>query len=149
MPQFLDRVERRQIDDDRAKAKDSVIGSHIMRDIWQEQPDPVAAPDPKAFQTASKAISRRGDFGIAIATAVEIDQRRLRGPRGRRGPHVRQAQGFDRAAPAGRMPVIIRPVVILVHAVWLAAQRSEYHTTDIQSLMRTSYAVFCSKQNKN
>src|SRR3546814_12783215 len=101
MPQFLDRVERRQIDDDRAKAKDSVIGSHIMRDIWQEQPDPVAAPDPKAFQTASNAISRRGDFGIAIATAVEIDQRRLRGPRGRRGHHVRQAQGFESAATDG------------------------------------------------
>src|SRR3546814_8475042 len=30
-----------------------------------------------------------------------------------------------------------------------AADRSEEHTSELQSLMRTSYAVFCLKQNKN
>src|SRR3546814_3018791 len=30
-----------------------------------------------------------------------------------------------------------------------AAQRSEAHTSELQSLMRTSYAVFCLKKNTN
>src|SRR3546814_6934962 len=30
-----------------------------------------------------------------------------------------------------------------------AADRSEEHTSELQSLMRTSYAVFCFKQNKH
>src|SRR3546814_1495428 len=36
------------------------------------------------------------------------------------------------------------------HAAWLAilnVNRSEEHTSELQSLMRTSYAVFCLKQN--
>src|SRR3546814_8002044 len=31
---------------------------------------------------------------------------------------------------------------------WLAAKRSEEHTSDLQSLMRISYAVFCLKKKK-
>src|SRR3546814_10214718 len=31
----------------------------------------------------------------------------------------------------------------------MQAQRSEEHTSEIQSLMRTSYAVFCLKKKKN
>src|SRR3546814_9600974 len=31
----------------------------------------------------------------------------------------------------------------------LHSERSEEHTSELQSLMRTSYAVFCLKQNKN
>src|SRR3546814_9268776 len=30
---------------------------------------------------------------------------------------------------------------------WIAAQRSEEHTSELQSLMRISYAVFCLKKN--
>src|SRR3546814_2178317 len=35
------------------------------------------------------------------------------------------------------------------HIVRPAASRSEEHTSELQSLMRTSYAVFCLKQKKN
>src|SRR3546814_10603158 len=35
------------------------------------------------------------------------------------------------------------------HALHGAAQRSEEHTSELQSLMRISYAVFCLKQKKN
>src|SRR3546814_7916635 len=32
---------------------------------------------------------------------------------------------------------------------WLALPRSEEHTSELQSLMRISYAVFCLKKKKN
>src|SRR3546814_10562400 len=32
---------------------------------------------------------------------------------------------------------------------WLSARRSEEHTSELQSLMRISYAVFCLKKKKN
>src|SRR3546814_1274580 len=34
-------------------------------------------------------------------------------------------------------------------AVWLFSKRSEEHTSELQSLMRISYAVFCLKKKKN
>src|SRR3546814_3859489 len=34
-------------------------------------------------------------------------------------------------------------------ADWSAGRRSEEHTSELQSLMRTSYAVFCLKKKKN
>src|SRR3546814_18439903 len=43
----------------------------------------------------------------------------------------------------------------LVHSVWVRAtassplERSEEHTSELQSLMRISYAVFCLKKKKN
>src|SRR3546814_8367708 len=47
--------------------------------------------------------------------------------------------------------VVLHPVLHLFDSVRLAAEavhRSEEHTSELQSLMRTSYAVFCLK-NKN
>src|SRR3546814_10167731 len=35
------------------------------------------------------------------------------------------------------------------YRIWLAEVRSEEHTSELQSLMRISYAVFCLKKNKN
>src|SRR3546814_2678420 len=35
-----------------------------------------------------------------------------------------------------------------VHAMWAGADRSEEHTSELQSLMRNSYAVFCLKNKK-
>src|SRR3546814_1114723 len=32
---------------------------------------------------------------------------------------------------------------------WISPVRSEEHTSELQSLMRISYAVFCLKKNKN
>src|SRR3546814_2165353 len=48
-----------------------------------------------------------------------------------------RAPGYDHA----------RASFVGVHA--LAAARSEEHTSELQSLMRISYAVFCLKKNKN
>src|SRR3546814_8679878 len=57
-----------------------------------------------------------------------------------------------RALPAGAPP-IMRSMVILAHAGFSAASvlrqaRSEEHTSELQSLMRISYAVFCLKKKK-
>src|SRR3546814_9737396 len=38
---------------------------------------------------------------------------------------------------------------VLGHALIDAARRSEEHTSELQSLMRISYAVFCLKKKKN
>src|SRR3546814_7339339 len=44
-------------------------------------------------------------------------------------------------------PALAADAAVLGHA--LAALRSEEHTSELQSLMRTSYAVFCLKKKNN
>src|SRR3546814_1895282 len=75
----------------------------------------------------------------------------------------RRAQGCDRAHAQGRRTVIrsamekrrLRAAFSLVrlfrawHVVHVSAWRSEEHTSELQSLMRISYAVFClNKKNQ-
>src|SRR3546814_1953480 len=40
------------------------------------------------------------------------------------------------------------PVPAPEEAIWAASERSEEHTSELQSLMRNSYAVFCMKKKK-
>src|SRR3546814_6549745 len=48
------------------------------------------------------------------------------------------------------LPVIpVAPVVALHSSASTGAQRSEEHTSELQSLMRISYAVFCLKKKNN
>src|SRR3546814_1003358 len=60
----------------------------------------------------------------------------------------RSAQrGVDGVAHAGR--AVVGEVVVAVARVFrlcVLGQRSEEHTSELQSLMRISYAVFCLKQ---
>src|SRR3546814_1848230 len=37
----------------------------------------------------------------------------------------------------------------LIHSLWIRFIRSEEHTSELQSLMRNSYAVFCLKKKNN
>src|SRR3546814_9017064 len=60
---------------------------------------------------------------------------RLRCGRRRAGASVRQRQG---TVSESRQCLCVR-----------AARRSEEHTSELQSLMRISYAVFCLKKQKN
>src|SRR3546814_8040545 len=46
------------------------------------------------------------------------------------------------------LAVVRRPGVAAREGVRRRRERSEEHTSELQSLMRTSYAVFCLKQNK-
>src|SRR3546814_1766216 len=63
-------------------------------------------------------------------------------------PHQRPAQGVseDIGAQVAKMSIIInrRSAAIDAHTA-----RSEEHTSELQSLMRISYAVFCLKKKKN
>src|SRR3546814_11635249 len=58
----------------------------------------------------------------------------------------RSDRGPDRG-PRGRRPIVrFRPRPVLT--VWAHFPRSEEHTSELQSLMRISYAVFCLKKKK-
>src|SRR3546814_5227601 len=57
-------------------------------------------------------------------------------------PYVRAQKNDDNDA-AGIAEAATRPTMRFVE---LKSQRSEEHTSELQSLMRTSYAVFCLKK---
>src|SRR3546814_10512917 len=54
---------------------------------------------------------------------------------------------------AGGLPISVLPVSAGYEDKWCrgidTADRSEEHTSELQSLMRISYAVFCLKKKKN
>src|SRR3546814_3945626 len=52
-------------------------------------------------------------------------------------PGLRVAESLDRRVP---------PVVVLGPQLFAKSDRSEEHTSELQSLMRNSYAVFCLKK---
>src|SRR3546814_9935827 len=57
----------------------------------------------------------------------------------------RSDQMDDRAPRVGEP--VSRPPTSMIISSYLAASRSEEHTSALQSLMRTSYAVFCLQNN--
>src|SRR3546814_9134901 len=67
-----------------------------------------------------------------------------------RGPRVRSAIGMQAQLP-GVLQALdwigISAIGVLIDLA--LAPRSEEHTSELQSLMRTSYAVFCLKKKKN
>src|SRR3546814_2060195 len=65
------------------------------------------------------------------------------------------AFGVSVMASAARVPIAIAGVVIAAvllkrsRRLIAASRRSEEHTSELQSLMRTSYAVFCLNKKRN
>src|SRR3546814_4761039 len=110
---------------------------------------PLYLPAPDAFP------ERRG---TAIRHSLEIWRMSYR-QRPRSCPNclvfrhpVRAARGPTGPTEVIMKPVIVKPASILlgVAAFALFASRSEEHTSELQSLMPTSYAVFClHKKNKH
>src|SRR3546814_2779908 len=49
---------------------------------------------------------------------------------------------------AGKLPLWLAPVQAVVATIVSDADRSEEHTSELQSLMRISYAVFCLKKKQ-
>src|SRR3546814_6011072 len=73
----------------------------------------------------------------SCSTAANMEQdRRQR----RRGHAAQPARSAERRGARGSEP--------LDHLVRQAGDRSEEHTSELQSLMRISYAVFCLKKKK-
>src|SRR3546814_5970635 len=58
-----------------------------------------------------------------------------------RSPHFHTLQALNAQSRAEGKPVIVIPS-------YNGARRSEEHTSELQSLMRNSYAVFCLKKKK-
>src|SRR3546814_1000470 len=57
------------------------------------------------------------------------------------------ARVTDLADPTGlRLPTVMRHLSVLQEAGLISTSRSEEHTSELQSLMRISYAVFCLKK---
>src|SRR3546814_8149350 len=61
--------------------------------------------------------------------------------------HLRVGPGGARLAGA-RLPLIPGPARGRLSAQQTSTHRSEEHTSELQSLMRISYAVFCLKKKK-
>src|SRR3546814_5991052 len=80
-----------------------------------------------------------------IARAV-IDQSRAAGAAARRIVVIERGLIFDFARPAAHRHVAAREQRVGVMRAEL--RRSEEHTSELQSLMRISYAVFCLKKKK-
>src|SRR3546814_3292965 len=94
-----------------------------MRHVGQEQPDPVALAIAHRLQSARDPVRAVERLGIAVRPPEEIDQR----PRRRLGTRL---------------------IEQLDHRLRGEMRRSEEHTSELQSLMRISYAVFCLKKKK-
>src|SRR3546814_2184575 len=75
------------------------------------------------------------------------DPRQVEGLLFRRPARNEGRPGVAETDEAGPGPRCARPGIFLVPDE-LFDQRSEEHTSELQSLMRTSYAVFCLKKNK-
>src|SRR3546814_2343110 len=83
---------------------------------------------------------------IVIPAQAGIHERRSRRLSGKAVFMDSRLRGNDRKDDSPR-------IAALLHAkgggVGLAQQRSEEHTSELQSLMRISYAVFCLKKKKH
>src|SRR3546814_7471415 len=98
---------------------------------------PISRPDCRR-RPAFSMVGRAGETGMTQA---------LPGGQGHK-PTMAQLRYLHRGLrqPGGKLPLFdehgqqISPQTI---------QRSEEHTSELQSLMRTSYAVFCLKKKKN
>src|SRR3546814_8653949 len=87
---------------------------------------------------AAAAVARRQ--GGQRRNGEEYDASRLR------YPHV--GSPFSFPAASGRSPLSTRRERNPSFRWWTASLRSEEHTSELQSLIRISYAVFCLKTKK-
>src|SRR3546814_8315535 len=93
-----------------------------------------------------EALENRGDVGRLPSDvyAKRVQSLHLREFRRDQGPY--QA---DRGRARGETNFLILIAVKDIISTRMASDRSEEHTSELQSLMRTSYAVFClTKKNK-
>src|SRR3546814_10099523 len=68
---------------------------------------------------------------------------------GRMDHIFRIVQDHRLEARAGRALLARQGIPQMIEAIGLGGRRSEEHTSELQSLMRISYAVFCLKKKTN
>src|SRR3546814_7645302 len=91
-----------------------------------------------AFMAEFRSRSIAGADGVAVARQIGAAEAKLL--------HARADQTLVRGAKR-RLQVGVRRIGRPVTAV--GRRRSEEHTSELQSLMRISYAVFCLKKQKS
>src|SRR3546814_2236088 len=110
----------------------------------------VVAPSVFSLSARVRASSRGGgaargrpEFGaVGVAFTAILDGERTRADGRKSTGHVdlrRHAAGDTHATQRTHVPVRVRDRTAV-------AERSEEHTSELQSLMRISYAVFCLKK---
>src|SRR3546814_1019024 len=94
----------------------------------------------------SESIVRAfGEEHVSRLTGLSVGQLRAWDRRGFFSPHYAYE---DRRSPYSRVYSFRDVVGLRAIAVLKQKHRSEEHTSELQSLMRISYAVFCLKKNK-
>src|SRR3546814_5812126 len=93
---------------------------------------------------------QHGDVDVGGgATVAEQPGSSVREGRFDRAPRLvqgRHRQGLHRLVVGVAHPVVVRVVITDVGGIDRGGTRSEEHTSELQSLMRISYAVFCLKK---
>src|SRR3546814_8781269 len=104
-----------------------------------------------ALSKASNLLLSIGDM-CSLQDGTAEGKRHERQGRKRRG--VRAGHSMPEQPFAGRPGLRTHRAASLIHSstgrvheFWPAYDRSEEHTSELQSLMRISYAVFCLQQN--
>src|SRR3546814_6520186 len=121
-------------------------------DAQVPSPHEVACDDPLVGQEHPDVVGRGalGDLDLADLTRAargrDLSLDPEPGGRGGHHEHDEDAEHDDEGSTASRRSVAHLHVLVVV--VVRVEVRSEEHTSELQSLMRISYAVFCLKQNK-
>src|SRR3546814_8892130 len=126
---------------------------------WGCYPDTRVEPQNPAMQEYSK----RPNYALGPHTAalgLVFARSPLLGDRFARGAFVSQHGSWNRKPKSGYKLIFIpfddrgfpvkgaKPIDVLAGFLSKDEDRSEEHTSELQSLMRISYAVFCLKKNK-
>src|SRR3546814_5418433 len=110
--------------------------------------DPIQISQVEDFPTAAFAAC---DFSFDISQAIAIpydDPRQLHPVPSRRKDYGGDPADWDGATSGWKALFIARSNDHVVGYAMMSEYRSEEHTSEIQSLMRISYAVFCLKKKK-
>src|SRR3546814_7854077 len=97
-----------------------------------------------------QGVARAGRMlgGGAAGRQPAIGKTQLLHRCGQRLPAIVDQQSGAQITPAARLRGDSRLIMHSQHASSAVGQRSEEHTSELQSLMRTSYAVFCVKKKR-
>ena len=108
----------------------------------------------KAYEALKEAILKMDIY--ATPEPVMLDERALSERLGVSRTPIREAiamleqDGFVKTVPRRGIIVVRRTKAEIVDMIraWAALERSEEHTSELQSLREISYAVFCLKKKK-
>src|SRR3546814_3102343 len=96
----------------------------------------LAIPKPSAFASKNEAPSASVFIELYSGRTLEADQ-------------VASIVHLVASSVPGLLPAAVTVIDQFGHLLTNEADRSEEHTSELQSLMRISYAVFCLKKKNN